>query len=126
MTTLDSTGVAAVDPSYFWQPMSTCPRSAKVQLRGKGGVAVYGQYHGERDCFWTGWAPLPKSGPPKPLVHNIEAAVDAWVEMERKAWMFDELVRFSKQPGVDAETLAQALLDLHVNIVHPAQTHSTC
>lgn len=56
---LDSTGAAAVDQDYFWQPIATCPRSVKVQLLGKGGVAVYGQYHGRGD-FWTHWAPLPK------------------------------------------------------------------
>ncbi len=55
---LDSTGAAAVDHSYFWQPISSCPRGVKVQLLGKG-VAVYGQYHGKED-FYTHWAPLPK------------------------------------------------------------------
>jgi len=56
---LDSTGTAAVDHNYFWQPIATCPRGAKVQLLGKGGVALYGQYHG-KDTFYTHWAPLPK------------------------------------------------------------------
>ena len=56
---LDSTGAAAVDHNYFWQPIETCPRGAKVQLLGKGGVAMYGQYHG-KDTFYTHWAPLPK------------------------------------------------------------------
>jgi hypothetical protein len=60
MTRLDSSGAAAVDHDYFWQPMETCPHSVKVQLLGQGGVAVYGQYHGARDTFWTHWAPLPK------------------------------------------------------------------
>ena len=59
--TIDSTGAAAVDANYTWQPMSTCPRSVKVQLLGKGGVATYGQYH--NDPFWVGWAPLPKKPP---------------------------------------------------------------
>jgi hypothetical protein len=31
----------------------------KVQLLGKGGVALYGQYNG-KDGFYTHWAPLPK------------------------------------------------------------------
>lgn len=56
---IDSTGTAAVDHNYFWQPIETCPRGAKVQLLGKGGVAMYGQYHG-KDTFYTHWAPLPK------------------------------------------------------------------
>ena len=56
-----SDNAVAVDASYFWRPMSTCPRSVKVQLLGKGGVAVYGTYHG--DPFWVGWAPLPKRAP---------------------------------------------------------------
>ena len=52
----------AVDPDYFWRPMSTAPIGTKVQLLGAGGVAVYGQYaHG--DSFWQGWAPLPKRAP---------------------------------------------------------------
>lgn len=59
MTTIDSTGAAAVDQNYFWQPISTCPRGVKVQLLGKGGVAMYGQYS-VRDTFYTHWAPLPK------------------------------------------------------------------
>lgn len=49
---------AEVDPGYFWQPMSTCPRGTKVQLLNPGHVACYGQYNGEP--FWKGWAPLPK------------------------------------------------------------------
>lgn len=56
---ITSDRAAAVDQSYFWQPMDTCPRSAKVQLLGRGGVAVYGQFNGS-DPFWVGWAPLPK------------------------------------------------------------------
>ena len=58
-TQLDSTGVAAVDHNYFWQPISTCPRGVKVQLLGRGGVALYGQFNG-KDKFYTHWAPLPK------------------------------------------------------------------
>jgi len=58
-TQIDSTGKAAVDHNSFWQPISTCPRGAKVQLLGKGGVAMYGEYHG-KDKFYTHWAPLPK------------------------------------------------------------------
>lgn len=52
----------AVDHNYFWQPISTCPCGVKVQLLGKGGVAVYGAYNG-RDEFWVAWAPLPKRPP---------------------------------------------------------------
>lgn len=59
MIKLDSSGTVAVDHTYFWQPIGTCPRSVKVQLLGKGGVAVYGQYNG-KDDYWTHWAPLPK------------------------------------------------------------------
>ena len=53
-----SDNVVAVDHGYEWQPMSTSPRSVKVQLLGKGGVAIYGIYDG-KDPFWEGWAPLP-------------------------------------------------------------------
>ena len=41
---LTSDRAAAVDQDYFWQPLKTCPVSAKVQLLTSGGVAVYGQY----------------------------------------------------------------------------------
>jgi hypothetical protein len=56
---LDSTGTAAVDHNYFWQPISTCPRGAKVQLLGQGGVAMYGTDSG-KEKIYTHWAPLPK------------------------------------------------------------------
>lgn len=52
----------AVDHSYFWQPMETCPPHTKVQLLNPGGVAVYGEWNG-RDDFWLGWAPRPKMPP---------------------------------------------------------------
>lgn len=55
---LDSTGSTSVDRDYHWQPMSTCPIGVKVQLKGAGGVAVYGQYN-NKESFWVGWAPLP-------------------------------------------------------------------
>ena len=52
-------GSTAVDPDYYWnEDMRACPRGVKLQLLGKGGVAVYMEYHG--DPFWVGWAPLPK------------------------------------------------------------------
>ena len=57
-------GTAIVDTEYYWQPMDTCPRSAKVQLLSKHGVAVYGEVHERglygKETFWVGWAPLPK------------------------------------------------------------------
>lgn len=56
---ITSDKAAAVDQSYFWQPLETCPLSAKVQLLTTGGVAVYGQYHREAKGY-LGWAPLPK------------------------------------------------------------------
>ncbi len=50
---------AAVDQTYYWRSLETCPLSVKVQLLTLGGVAVYGQYHrGARG--YVGWAPLPK------------------------------------------------------------------
>jgi hypothetical protein len=51
-------GVVAVDRTYYWQPMATCPRGVKVQLLGNGGVATYAAYDG-RNTFWRAWAPLP-------------------------------------------------------------------
>lgn len=55
---LSRSGVA-VDQTYYWQPMSTCPLNCKVQLLNEGKVAVYGTYDGKL-CQWLGWAPLPK------------------------------------------------------------------
>ena len=51
----------AVSLGYKWNPdMSQCPRGPKVQLFGRGGVAVYGTYNGN-DPFWVKWAPLPSN-----------------------------------------------------------------
>jgi hypothetical protein len=55
---IDSTGTAAVDPNYYWQPIDTCPIDVKVQLLGDG-VAHYGVYKGLSYGFWTHWAALP-------------------------------------------------------------------
>ena len=56
---IDSTGAAAVATDYYWIPIdANTPRGVKLQLLGKGGVAQYSSYHGDR--FWTHWAPLPK------------------------------------------------------------------
>lgn len=56
---LNADQTVAVATDVFWnEDMTTCPRGAKVQLLGAGGVAVYGDYHG--DPFWVGWCPLPK------------------------------------------------------------------
>lgn len=59
MTVTISDNAVAVDPDYFWQDISKCPRGVKVQLLNAGGVAVYGTYDG-KDSFWQAWAPLPK------------------------------------------------------------------
>ena len=56
---VDSSGTTAVDATYFWQSIANCPRGVKVQLLGKGGVAMYGIFN-NRDEFYTHWAPLPK------------------------------------------------------------------
>jgi hypothetical protein len=59
-TDLNSTREVAIDRGYKWNPdMTTCPRNAKVQLLGAGGVAHYGIYFG--DPFWIKWAPLPSN-----------------------------------------------------------------
>lgn len=56
---LNSDQTVAVSTDYYWtEDMSSCPRNAKVQLLGQGGVAVYGEYHGEP--FWVSWAPCPR------------------------------------------------------------------
>lgn len=59
MTVKINSDRVAVDHSYFWQPMETCPPHTKVQLLNPGGCIVYGKWNG-RDNYWKGWAPLPK------------------------------------------------------------------
>lgn len=51
--------VAVAEAIYWNEDMTTCPRGVKVQLLGKGGVAVYGNYDG-RSAWWAAWAPLPR------------------------------------------------------------------
>ena len=58
---IDSTGKAAVDPAYYWRPMTECPVGPKVILLNPGGVAVLGTYSGRGR--WEGWSPLPKRQP---------------------------------------------------------------
>ena len=56
---LNADQTVAVATDVFWnEDMSQAPRGAKVQLLGAGGVAVYGDYHG--DPFWQAWCPVPK------------------------------------------------------------------
>lgn len=57
--TINTRDAVAVAQGYYWQPMATCPTGVKVQLLGRGGVAVYAHWDG-KEQFWTGWAPLPK------------------------------------------------------------------
>lgn len=54
--------VAVATEVYLNDDMNTCPRGAKVQLLGQGGVLSYGTYDG-KDPFWTAWAPVPKRRP---------------------------------------------------------------
>ena len=56
---VSSDAAVAVSTDAHWQPMSTCPVGVKVQLLGRGGVAVYGTYT-RGDPFWQGWGPLLK------------------------------------------------------------------
>lgn len=50
----------AVATDYWLQPIDeNTPRGVKLQLLGKGGVLVYGQWDGKAQ-FFTHWAPLPK------------------------------------------------------------------
>ena len=61
--TINSNSTVAVATDCFWQPIDTnTPRGVKLQLLGKGGVAVYGTWNG-KDPFYTHWAPVPKRRP---------------------------------------------------------------
>lgn len=61
--TLNSTATVAVAVDYYWLPIDTdTPKGVKLQLLGKGGVAIYGTWNG-KDTFYTHWAPVPKRRP---------------------------------------------------------------
>ena len=61
--TINSSSTVAVAVDYYWLPInSDTPKGVKVQLLGKGGVAVYGTWNG-KDTFYTHWAPVPKRRP---------------------------------------------------------------
>lgn len=55
---INAAGTVAVSTDVFWTPIDTAPRGVKIQLLGKGNVATYGTYYGDK--FWTHWCPLPK------------------------------------------------------------------
>lgn len=58
--TINSNRTVAVAVDYYWLPIDTnTPRGVKLQLLGKGGVAVYGTWN-SKDPFYTHWAPVPK------------------------------------------------------------------
>lgn len=61
MTTLDSSGAALVDDTYYWRCIDqNTPRGAKLQLINRAaGVATYGSLATDPG-FWTHWAPLPR------------------------------------------------------------------
>ncbi len=50
--------VAVSTEVSFNNDMASCPRGVKVQLLGRGGCALYGNYDG-KDPFYIGWAPVP-------------------------------------------------------------------
>jgi hypothetical protein len=57
--TINADKTVAVATDVYWMPITNAtPRGVKLQLLGRGGVAVYGIYHGDK--FFTHWAPLPK------------------------------------------------------------------
>ena len=58
--TLNTNKTVAVSTEVYWQPIDQdTPRGVKLQLLGRGGVAVYSELH-RGSTFWTHWAPLPK------------------------------------------------------------------
>ena len=47
--TLNSDKTVAVSTEVYWIPVNhNTPRGVKLQLLGKGGVATYGVYHGDK------------------------------------------------------------------------------
>ena len=57
--TINASQTVAVAVDTYWIPVcKNTPRGVKLQLLGKGGVAIYGIFNS--DAFWTHWCPLPK------------------------------------------------------------------
>lgn len=57
---LNSTKTVAVSTETYWLPIDDdTPRSVKLQLLSKGGVAQYGILNGDI-TFYTHWSPVPK------------------------------------------------------------------
>lgn len=55
-------GAAAVDPSYHWQGLETCPRGALVWLLTRWGRGIEGIYK-QGDTGVVAWCPKPKTPP---------------------------------------------------------------
>lgn len=59
--TINRSGDAAVSLDCYWIPITKeTPRSVRVLMLGKGGVAAIGVISTCPDLFWTHWSPLPK------------------------------------------------------------------
>jgi hypothetical protein len=59
--TLNADQTVAVAVDYYWLDIDAhTPRGVKLQLLGRGGVAVYGEWDG-KNPFWVKWAPVPKN-----------------------------------------------------------------
>ena len=52
-------GTTAVDPNYYWQDLSTCPRGVSVWLLTRYGKPIDGQWDGQ-DKNVVAWCPKPK------------------------------------------------------------------
>ena len=72
----------------YWRFTVPSSTGSKMLLLNLGGVAVIGNWQGALGEYFQAWCPLPKKA--RPQVHDVEAAVDAWMEMERKAAAWDE------------------------------------
>lgn len=59
MTKVNTDKRVAVDQTYYWQRMGTCPLGAKVQLLTTLGVAIHGMVSGATRGDFLGWTPLP-------------------------------------------------------------------
>lgn len=116
----DQQVTTAAPGDVYWRFTVPPSTGSKMLLLNLGGVAVIGNWQGALGEYFQAWCPLPKK--PKPLAHDIEAAVNAWVEMERKAAAWDELV--SRASACDVDSVDVLAMDS--DLVHSAQTHSTC
>ena len=133
---IDSTGTTLVNAERYWKPITgLTPRGVKCFLINRAAKSATTGTVATEEKFFTHYFPLPVFDPDEgaePVEVDVEAAVAAWLEMERKAAMFDAIMRNDwLRPSAFHDSVwgwkekYLERVDAEVACVHPAQTHST-